>query len=150
GRHTPTLLNIAWAELLFWDGRAASLEEQALGPIAAAEEMNLPIDKLPAKVGAIAGYRPLFEQAYPGQGITKDTIAGAIASYERTLVSARAPFDRWIDGEGNAINARAQRGFQLFTGKAACFKCHDSWRFTDDSFHDIGLPGADLGRGDIL
>lgn len=147
GRRTPTVLNLAWGEAFFWDGRAGTLEEQALGPIAAAGEMNLPLDRMEEKLRAVPGYRPWFLRAYPGEGITRETVGRAIATYERTLVSGRSPFDRWVEGDEDAVSEDAKRGFALFVGKANCAKCHSGWRFTDDSFHDVGLPGEDRGRG---
>jgi len=141
---------VAWCELYFWDGRAASLEEQALGPIKAEGEMNLPLDQMLKKVQAVAGYTPMFESAYPGEGITENTVAKAIASFERTVVSARAPFDEWIAGQETAISESAKRGFDLFNTKAECYQCHSGWNFTDDGFHDIGLRSEDPGRGAIL
>ncbi|MBK7998313.1 MAG: tryptophan tryptophylquinone biosynthesis enzyme MauG [Verrucomicrobia bacterium] len=147
GRRTPTILNTAWAETLFWDGRASSLEEQALGPIAAPGEMNMPLDQVLAKLKSVPGYLPLFEKAYPGEGISEQTIAKAIAAFERTVISGTAPFDEWIAGKENAISDTAKRGFDLFNTKANCVKCHSGWNFTDDGFHDIGLADADIGRG---
>lgn len=147
GRRTPTILNMAWGELYFWDGRADSLEAQALGPIEAPGEMNMPLDKMVDTLKSIPGYKPLFEMAYPGEGIGKDTVAKAIATFERTVVSGPAPFDEWIAGREDAISDSAKRGFDLFNGKAACFECHSGWNFTDDGFHDIGIAGDDRGRG---
>jgi cytochrome c peroxidase len=93
----------------------------------------------------------MFAAAFGGDGeITAERIAMAIATYERTVVSGAAPFDRWIAGEETAISESAKRGFVLFNGKANCAACHSEWRFTDDSFHDIGLPGSDIGRGKQL
>jgi cytochrome c peroxidase len=149
-RRTPTILNVAWSELLFWDGRAASLEEQALGPITSPGEMNLSLEELASRVRGIAEYAPLFEAAYPGEPVAPETIAKAIACYERTVVSGRAPFDRWIEGDEDALSASAKRGFLLFNTKARCATCHSGWRFTDDAFHDIGVPGEDRGRGQHL
>lgn len=147
-RRSPTILNAAWSEILMWDGRFESLEEQALGPIEAGVEMNMPLDDLIEKLSKIEGYAPLFAAAFDGdEEITADKIAMAIATYERTVISGEAPFDRWIKGRGDAISPSAQRGFQLFNGKARCAACHSGWRFTDDSFHDIGLPDDDPGRG---
>ena len=150
GRRTPTILNTAFAELLFWDGRAGSLEEQALGPISAPGEMNLPADQLAEKVKGIIGYEAMFAAAYPGEGITLPTIAKAIATFERTVVSGPAPFDEWLAGREEAISASAKRGFDLFNTKASCVKCHSGWNFSDQGFHDIGLRGDDLGRGKHL
>jgi cytochrome c peroxidase len=149
-RRTQPLQNLAWSEIFMWDGRASTLEEQALAPVVSQVEMNLTIEELDQKIKAIKGYRTLFEKAYPGEGITGQTISKALANFERQLVSAQAPFDRWVEGDDDAINASAKRGFVLFNEKALCSKCHSGWRFTDDSFHDIGVPGDDLGRGRIL
>jgi cytochrome c peroxidase len=147
GRHSPTILNAAWSDLLFWDGRADSLEAQALGPIASPGEMNMPLDLLIQTVNGIPGYKPLFERAYPGEPVDGKTIARAIATFERTVVSGPAPFDKWIAGDPNAISASAKRGFDLFNEKAHCAKCHSGWNFTDNGFHDIGVHSDDLGRG---
>ncbi len=136
GRRTPTILNLAWAELLFWDGRAESLEEQALGPIAAPGEMNQPLDKMIATVSSIRGYKPLFESAYPGEPANEKTVARAIATFERSVVSGQAPFDKWIAGDESAISEKAKHGFDLFNTKAACATCHSGWAFTDGGFHD--------------
>lgn len=149
-RRTPTILNGAWGELFFWDGRAASLEEQALGPIEAPGEMNQDIDELVDELKAIEGYRERFDGVFPGEGITPSTIGKAIATYERTVVASRAPFDDWIAGDEDAISDSAKRGFQLFNGKARCSACHSGWNFTDGSFHDIGLPDEDVGRAEHI
>ena len=150
GRHTPTILNLAWSEVFFWDGRADTLEEQALGPIEAPGEMSQSLDTLIPELEAVPGYQAEFERAFPGQGITADTIAAAIATYERTIVSNLAPFDRWVRGDETAISEEAQRGFVLFNNKANCTACHSGWNMTDDSFHDIGLASTDPGREEVL
>ena len=147
-RRTQTVLNTAWASALFWDGRAETLEQQALGPIEAPGEMNMPIGRLEATVNAIPGYRALFRRAYGADSITAGTVARAIAQFERTVVSGPAPFDRWVAGDERAVSAEAKRGFVLFNGKARCAQCHAGWRFTDDSFHDIGVPVRDAARAD--
>jgi cytochrome c peroxidase len=133
-----------------WDGRAADLEEQALGPIQASAEMNVPIETLIERLKSISTYKPLFDAAFPGEGVTAATIGKSIATFERTVVSGWAPFDAWIAGDTKAISAAAQRGFSLFNGKAGCAECHSGWNFTDDSFHDIGLPDPDIGRGEFV
>jgi len=150
GRRSPTIVNAAYGQVFMWDGRAPSLEEQALGPIKTDVEMNMPVEKLIEKLQGIAEYGPLFQAAFPGEGMSLDHVAKAIATYERTVVSGYAPFDAWIDGNEKAISPDAKRGFALFNTKAACAKCHSGWNFTDDSFHDIGLPDADIGRGKFL
>jgi len=150
GRRTPSVLNGAWGAAFFWDGRADTLEQQALGPIAAPGEMNQPLDQLPAKLRGITGYRPLFEAAFPGRGITIEAVAEAIATFERGVVSGRSPFDRWVEGDASAISDAAKRGLVVFHDRANCNSCHKGWNFTDDSFHDIGLPTDDRGREGVL
>jgi cytochrome c peroxidase len=139
GRATPTILNSVYQPLLMWDGRKPNLEEQALGPIEAAGEMNMPLDILEKRLQAIAGYKPLFERAYPGEGITRVTVGKALASFERTVVSTESPFDRWRQGQAGAMSDSAQRGFEVFNGKGNCAKCHQGFNFTDNGFHNIGV-----------
>ena len=149
-RRTPTILNLAWAPALLWDGRAESLEEQALGPIAAQGEMNLTLQELVLRLQAIDGYRDLFARAYPGAAISPEIVAKAIATFERTIVSGVAPVDRWVAGEEGALSPAAVRGFVVFNDKARCSTCHTGWRFTDDGFYDIGVADSDIGRGAVL
>jgi cytochrome c peroxidase len=146
GRRTPTVLNLAWAGALFWDGRSETLEDQCLGPIRSTAEMNQPLPELVEELVAVPEYHGLFERAYPGEGISEKTIAKAIATFERTIVSGASPFDRWVEGDESAVPEAAKRGFLLFNTKAACAECHSGWRFTDDSFYDIGVVGDDIGR----
>lgn len=150
GRHTPTILNSAFGDLMFWDGRAESLEAQALGPIQSSAEMNLPLTQAVERITSIPGYKPLFENAYPGEPISEKTISKAIATFERTIVSQDAAFDRWVKGDEAAISSAAKRGFELFNGKAHCAECHSGWNLSDSGFHDIGVADEDLGRGKLL
>jgi cytochrome c peroxidase len=149
-RRSPTIVNVAFGQMFMWDGRASSLEEQALGPISADREMNLPIDQLIEKLRGISGYMPEFRAAFPQEGLTPGSVAKAIATYERTVVSGPAPFDAWIEGDETAISEAAKRGFELFNDKAGCSNCHSGWNFTDDSFQDTGLADADLGRSKLV
>lgn len=146
-RHAPTVLNLAWTARFFWDGRASSLEEQAAGPITSPVEMNGEFGEIVSRLEAIGEYKAWFEELFPGEGITQETILTALATYERTILSGIAPFDKWVDGDEAAISESAKRGFALFTGKALCSKCHEGWNFTDNKFHDIGLSSGDIGRG---
>jgi len=147
GRQAPTVLNAAWVSPNFWDGRAKSLEEQASGPMTAPVEMNGKLDVIVADLKSIPDYTAWFEQIFPGKGVTSENLMIAIATYERTVVSSWSPFDRWVDGDEKAVSADVKRGFDIFTGKAGCSACHSGWNFTDNQFHDIGLPDDDIGRG---
>lgn len=147
-RHAPTILNSAWLGPFFWDGRAPTLEAQAAGPITADVEMNAPLEEVVERLAAVEVYSDGFDRAFPGEGLTEETILTAIATYERTVVSGWSPFDRWVEGDENAISASAKRGFEIFTGKAHCADCHTGWNMTDNLFHDIGLDTEDIGRAE--
>ena len=148
---TPTLLNVAWTPKLGWDGHFGSLEGVAMGPITSPTNMNLSEAELIERLSAIPGYVDAFDAAFGEGDITRHKVEMALATYERTIVSEQAPFDRWIDGDETAIGEAAKRGFALFNGKANCAACHSGWAFTDASFHDIGsAQGDDLGRGKLF
>lgn len=150
GRHSPTILNLAWAPRLFWDGRATTLEEQAKGPMLADAEMGMTEELVLQTLKSIEGYRQSFSDVFPGSGITLDNIAKAISAYERTIVSPDARFDKWIKGDETALSEAEKRGFVLYNTKAQCATCHSGWRFTDDGFHDVGLKSEDSGRAKIV
>lgn len=150
-RNTPSLYDVGWNEHFFWDGRARSLEEQARGPLTAADEMAGRFDEIVPKLERDPRMREAFARAFPGSpAITEDAILAALAAYERTIASPETRFDDWIAGDGEALSALEQQGFDLFVGKAGCVGCHGGWRFTDGGFHDIGRPGPDPGRGAVL
>lgn len=146
-RHSPTVINAAWGTQFFWDGRAPTLEEQAQGPIESTVEMNTPMAVVVERLSAVPQYQTWFQRAFNGEGVTSENIKKAIATFERTIVSGIAPFDRWIEGDQKAISHQAKRGFELFNGKALCMTCHTGWNFTDNRFHDIALSGTDKGLG---
>jgi len=153
-RNSPTLLNTAYQNRQFWDGRVRTLEQQALGPIQTDVEMDMPLEVLVVKLKAIKTYATLFEEAYPNEKLDKTTIAKALASFERTIISPPAPFDRYVQGDKKAISQDAKEGFKLFKHKAHCTDCHDGFNFTDGSFHNIGLKdgeltGKELGRYNV-
>lgn len=143
-RNVPTIINAAYHEFLFWDGRAGSLEEQAKGPILHPGEMASSEEKIIRTLGAIRGYRARFRAAFGSGEISLDRVARAIASFERTLLSGNSPFDRWkFGGDEAAMPQAAIRGFEVFTSKGNCVKCHladeFSAPFTDDKFHNLGV-----------
>ncbi len=148
-RNVPSLYNLAWSKHFFWDGRAESLEEQARGPLTSKDEMAgtfaLSIERLLRDDRMVRR----FERAFPKAGLSEETILAALAAFERTLVSPRTRFDDWIAGDEDALNVQEKAGFDIFVGKGGCVSCHGGWRFTDDGFHDIGLPGTDPGRGSV-
>src|SRR5271170_6258209 len=137
GLRTPTLIDVAWMPMLGWDGHFTTLESVAIGPITSPENMNLPADTMVARLSAIPGYVTAFNAAFGKGDITVPKTEQALATFERSIVSDEAPFDHWIAGDENAVDAAAKRGFALFNGKANCAACHTGWAFADASFHDI-------------
>ena len=147
---TPTLLDIAWVPLLGWDGKAHSLESITFTPITG-PIMNRKMAELFTALAAIPGYRQAYAAAFPGGVVNRQHTEEALATFERTIVASKAPFDRWIEGDENAIDEAAKRGFDLFNGKAGCAECHSGWNFTDSAFYDVGVgKGNDIGRGRLF
>jgi cytochrome c peroxidase len=143
-RNAPTLLNAMFNEHQFWDGRARSLEEQIKQPLTNAFEMGMPDHAAVIKrVAQIPEYQRAFRRVFKDEGLTIETIAKAIAAFERTLLSGNSPFDRYMTGDKNAITEAQQRGWELFKGKAKCIECHAfdhaSPFFTDFKFHNTGV-----------
>jgi cytochrome c peroxidase len=126
GRNAPTVLNAAFFNQQFWDGRAASLEEQAQGPIQAGVEMAMPPELAVERIKDISGYRPYFEAAFPGEEdpITFDNIAKAIASFERTLITPNDALDRYLQGDTEALSPLAIEGMNTFI-EVGCVACHN-------------------------
>lgn len=103
-RKAPTVLNAAWIPTFFWDGRAPNLETQAMGPITADAEMDGKFPEIIVRLKGTPEYQAWFGRLFPREGVTQDNILTAIATYERTVVSGWAPFDRWIEGDSAAIS----------------------------------------------
>jgi cytochrome c peroxidase len=127
-RRSPRLANRAWGKSFFWDGRASTLEEQVLGPIANPIEMDLD--------PAIAAKRV---------GLNVRQMQTALASYVRSILSGDSPYDRFLAGDRFALDSRQQKGLALFRGKAGCSSCHPGPNLTDEEFHATGV-GTDPGR----
>ncbi len=130
GRNAPTVWNAAYHSAQFWDGRAATLEDQAKGPVTNPVEMGMPdLASAVGRLKAIPGYAPLFAKAF-GQGdtITVDNMARAIAAYERTLVTPNSPYDRYVKGDHKALSARQVRGMNAFAA-TGCTACHSGAAF---------------------
>ncbi|MCF6439457.1 hypothetical protein L1077_08445 [Pseudoalteromonas luteoviolacea] len=144
GRNAPHLYNLAWSAIFFWDGRAKTLEEQALGPIVSDVEMQMTPKEAVGRLKKIPFYDKEFKEVYGS--VTFENIGRAIAAFEKTIISDNSAFDQYLAGEKQAMSHSAIRGLQLFVGKARCVKCHDGANFTDDSFHNIGIEDNDEGR----
>ena len=152
GRSAPASFNRVFSTAQFWDGRAATLEDQSIGPFTNPIEHGFAnYDVMLAKMMKIPGYRKLFMQAFGEDNITIDKVGKAIASFQRTNLSGNSPADRFDQGqEEGAISAAAQHGLILFREKARCTKCHSGFNFTDEKFHNLGIGWddnkVDLGR----
>jgi len=141
GRKAPSFVNLAWTLYphFFWDGRAKSLEEQALGPVQNPIEMGNTIDSMLKTLNGIKGYKQAFKEAFGSAEITGDNVAKAIADYERTRMSGNSPYDKWKAGDEKAVSAEVKKGDELFSGKAQCNNCHLGQNFTDNLFHNLGV-----------
>lgn len=150
GRNTPTVVNLADAEFLFWDGRAGSLAEQAKGPIANPQEMDMPLDVAVERIRGLRRYREAFAKMGV-ETITEDAIADAIAAFEAKLETGPTLFDRWIHGDRSALNEQQERGRVLFFTKGDCALCHNGQNLSDGDFHNIGSSASpeDIGRAAI-
>ena len=153
GRASPTVMNTGYNPIQMWDGRKKTLEDQAMGPMAAAEEMNVNIPVLLKWLNNNEGYIALFNKAYPGDKIDDRGVSKAIASYERSLISRNSRFDHWLAGDENALTKQEILGFNLFLNpdKGNCGVCHSEGNFTDNGFHNLGLKSfgddnPDMGR----
>lgn len=146
-RNSGTILDAAYMDFQFWDGRARTLEEQALGPIHNPLEMGETVENVVRKLSAIDGYRRQFQAVFGGD-VTADAIAKAIAAFERTVLSGPSPYDRYRAGDRGAMPEAAVRGMRLFNGKARCRMCHGGEMFSDQGFHNIGV-GMDRAQPDI-
>lgn len=147
-RNTPSMYNVGYLDKLYWDGRAATLEKNVVAAWKA--QMGGKPEEVAKKLAAIPDYQKQFEQAMGGPP-GEETIARALAAFLRTVRSGDSPFDRWQAGKSDAIPADAQRGYELFLGKAGCNICHQAPLFTDRTFHNAGIGMAaekpDVGAG---
>jgi cytochrome c peroxidase len=144
-RNTQTCLNVGFLRSLFWDGRAASLEEQALGPIESTAEMNQDITELEQELAAIDGYVAEFSEVF-NTPPNRDSIAKALAAFQRTLVTGPSPLDRYLAGDKDALSPPAKRGLELFQGEAGCIECHNGPLLSDEKFYRLGVSYRDVGR----
>ena len=150
GRSAPTVFNRAYSLAQFWDGRAATLEEQAKGPMANPIEMGNTHEALVSKLRTVPGYRARFKEVFGTEEMDIDHVAKAIATFERTVLSGNSAYDRFKAGNKTAMSPEQVRGMQLFFGKARCDSCHEGINFTTNAYHNLGVgtdkPEPDEGR----
>jgi len=138
-RNTPSAMNVALQKIFFWDGRANSLEEQAVAPIENPKEMNLPIDEALRRLKQSESYRGWFKEIFDSEP-NRSNLAEALAAFERTLETNESPFDRWkLYQDAHAVTDAVKRGFIVFSKKGKCIQCHFGSNFASDGFRNIGL-----------
>jgi cytochrome c peroxidase len=152
-RNAPTVLNSVFNIAQFWDGRAEDLKQQAKGPVQASVEMNNTPEMVMKVVKSMPEYVDLFQRAFPGNGdpVTFDNMAEAIEAFEATLLTPDSRFDRYLKGEGNALNAAEKEGLKLFMGKG-CAACHSGINMGGTGYFPFGVvekPKEEIMAGDM-
>ena len=160
-RNSPTVLNRVYGRHFFWDGRAASLEEQALMPIENPKEFNTTVKAVLQKIRQQDSYVREFEKAFSTadgisveaqEFVTAKNLAKAIASFQRVLVIGDSPIDRFQAGEYKAITTKQRQGLWIFESRGGCWKCHSGGNYSDEKFHNTGVSfkqsERDAGRYD--
>ena len=153
-RNAMTLLNAAYFDRLFWDGRAEGLLDLALQPIQSPMEMNADLEEVVARLRGTNGYPSEFEHALGSPEVTAERIAQALASFVRSLISLPSRFDRFVQRDYKRLTVEEIEGLHLFRTRARCMNCHHGPRFSDGDFHHTGLSYhgrrfEDLGRFDV-
>jgi cytochrome c peroxidase len=152
-RNSPSLLNRVFGKTQFWDGRAATLEEQALAPIADPLEMGHSVEKALAALIADDNYRQHFKAVFGSDEITAPRLAEALAAFQRSLVLGNSPVDAFVDGDVAKLSDSAKHGLWLYESRGGCWKCHTGKNYSDESFHNTGVSWGveplDLGRFEV-
>ena len=153
GRNSPTIVNVAYNDSFFWDGRSPTMEDQAQKPIESNVEMNMSSKEVAKRLNTIPEYKKRFAEVFH-QPANLGDVGKAIAAFERTLLASRSKFDQYIHGDKNALTVQEKKGLILFVSKAACTQCHRGANFTDNQFHVLGVPQKgpreeDLGRFEV-
>ncbi len=149
-RNSPTVINAAYAPNQFWDGRAATLEEQAVGPVGNAVEMGSSMDNVVLSFNKIEGYKERFQKVF-GTDVTEEGFAKAVAAFERTILSGNSPYDKYKAGDEDALTEAQKRGMATFD--EYCAVCHAPPIFSNFQFYNAGvgadLPEPDKGRMEV-
>ena len=152
-RNSPTILNAAFHETQFWDGRALTMEEQAKDPISNPKEMGITHEQAVARIAEVNGYKRYFKVAFGDSKVTIERIVQAVGSFQRTILTGGSPYDRYLAGERAALKTDAARGLAIFNSKGRCASCHSGADLTDGRFHNVGAGMhrrvQDLGRYEV-
>ena len=141
-RNVPTLVNRGYGAAFFWDGRVSGLEEQVLQPIQNRVEMDMTVEAVVTALRHDRHYRAEFRQAFRRE-INREDLSRALASYVRTILSGDSPYDRYLNGDQNALSSEAREGLRIFRGKGNCIACHVGPNLTDERFHNTGVAWRD-------
>ncbi len=151
GRNTIALINVGYRKTFFWDGRADSLTAAITGHLAesGSSASEHPGHAIVANLSALGVYRRAFARVFHAKHINVQEIGQALAAYLQTLSERDTPFDRWINGDTHALSDEAKQGFEIFTSKGGCVRCHTPPYFSDFRFHNIGMNSIDPGRYEV-
>lgn len=138
-RNASSLINLAYNDAFFWDGRATSMEEQALFPVMSAFEMNQNLDFLEEELKEVPEYVEAFQNVFGGE-ITRERVGMALAAFQRTIMSRDSPLDKYVNGDKDALTAVQKEGYEIFVGKGNCIACHHGANLTDNKFYNLGVP----------
>ena len=141
-RNTPTILNRAYGQSAFWDGRAATLEDQVRTAVSGDRDLGLTMGEAVQRVSADGAYTRAFRSAFGGP-VTDAGIAQAVATFVRSRLSGNSAFDRFLTGDARALDTEERRGLELFNGRARCARCHAGPLLSDESFHNTGVAWVD-------
>lgn len=144
-RNSPTIQNTWFYNKLFWDGRSNSLADQAFAPINSETEMHSEMHEVMRRISKTKDYPGLFKNAFDDDEINPDRLTIAIAIFEKTIVSGKSRFDKFLEGNKKALSNSEIRGLHLFRTKARCMNCHNGPLFSDNQFHNSGFSGGDAG-----
>lgn len=143
---SPTIVNVAYLQELFWDGRASSLEEQVLASLSDPREMAADPDRAAARIASIEGYSSLFVEAFGDSKVSADRIAAAVATFMRSLRFTNTPFDRFMAGDREQLSESQIRGLHLFRTEARCMNCHHGPLLSDERYHHLGTSFHNVGN----
>lgn len=144
-RNVPSIVNVGLHRTFFWDGRAPSLEEQALAPMTNPAEMDIGLAELENRLRHIDGYQSQFQMIF-ADGVTARNVARCLAAFQRTIVAGETTYDRFRGGHADALEGEVGRGSGIFFGKANCGNCHIAKVYTDHKFHNIGTGLNDMQK----
>ena len=145
-RNAPSLINRAYGKHFFWDGRSATLEQQAMGPLSNPSELGGDLKKVLSSLTASEKYVAMFEDAFGADSVSIENVTKAIASFERTLIRGNSGVDQFRSAKYEALNREARQGMWIFESRGGCWKCHSGPNFTDEAFHNTGVSFGQKDR----